>query len=44
MKILEEYLLAIEETLHLVSIPGMAASIREGLQTPLEETIDKLGW
>ena len=29
---------AIQETLYLLSIPGMRASIREGLDTPLEET------
>lgn len=30
---------AIQETLHLVSIPGMAESIIEGGQTPVEECI-----
>ena len=29
---------AIQVTLYLLSIPGMRASIREGLDTPLEET------
>jgi PHD/YefM family antitoxin component YafN of YafNO toxin-antitoxin module len=28
---------SIQETLYLLSIPGMRESIREGLQTPLEE-------
>jgi len=28
---------AIQETLHLMSVPGVAASIREGMETPLEE-------
>jgi prevent-host-death family protein len=35
---------AIQETLYLVSIPGMRESIRKGLQTPLDETSDKLEW
>lgn len=28
---------AISETLHLLSIPGMRESIREGMDTPLDE-------
>lgn len=35
---------AIEETLHLLSIPGMRESIREGLATPLEECVEELDW
>ena len=35
---------AIQETLHLVSIPGMRASILEGLATPAEELTDQPGW
>jgi len=35
---------SIQETLHLSSIPGMADSIKEGLNTPLEETDDELDW
>jgi len=35
---------SIQETLYLTSIPGMADSIKEGINTPLEETDDKLGW
>ena len=35
---------AIEETLHLVSIPGMRASIRKGLKTPIAECLDSLDW
>ena len=35
---------AIQETLHLVSIPGMRASILEGLATPAEELSDQPGW
>ena len=35
---------AISETLPLVSIPGMAASIRRGLKTPLGKCEDEPGW
>lgn len=35
---------AVEETLHLLSIPGMRESIREGLDTPVEECADELDW
>jgi prevent-host-death family protein len=35
---------AVEETLHLLSIPGMRESIREGLETPIEECADELDW
>jgi prevent-host-death family protein len=35
---------AIEETLYLLSIPGMRASIRKGLKTPLSKTSGKPGW
>jgi len=35
---------AIEETLYLISIPGMRNSIREGLQTPVEECDQDPGW
>lgn len=35
---------AIQETLYLASIPGMAASIREGLQAPPEEFDEDPGW
>jgi len=35
---------SVEETLYLVSMPGMRESIIEGLQTPLSDTIDKLDW
>jgi antitoxin YefM len=35
---------AIQETLHLVSIPGMRESIREGIATPINELDEKLGW
>jgi len=35
---------AIQETLYLLSIPGMAASIRKGLKTPIERCKDELRW
>lgn len=37
---------SIRETLYLTSIPGMADSIKEGLNTPLDETEDEdeLDW
>ena len=35
---------ALEETVRLISIPGMAESIREGLETPLEECVEELDW
>ena len=35
---------SIQETLHLLSIPGMRESIIEGLQTPAEECSEEPGW
>jgi prevent-host-death family protein len=35
---------AVQETLFLVSIPGMRESIIEGMATPVDETADKLDW
>jgi antitoxin YefM len=35
---------AINETLHLLSIPGMRESIREGLETPLAECDREIDW
>ena len=35
---------AIEESLHLLSIPSMRESIIEGLNTPLEECVEELEW
>ncbi len=35
---------SIQETLHLMSIPGMAESIKEGLETPVEECDEELEW
>ena len=34
----------IQETLHLLAVPGMAASIRRGLATPLGKTRKRLRW
>jgi prevent-host-death family protein len=35
---------AVQETLFLVSIPGMRESILEGMATPVTELEDKLDW
>lgn len=35
---------AIQETLYLSSIPGMRESIKEGLQTPIENCSETLDW
>ena len=35
---------AINETLYLLSIPGMRESIRDGLNTPINECETKLEW
>lgn len=35
---------SIQETLHLLSVPGMRESIVEGINTPLSETSKKLDW
>jgi antitoxin YefM len=40
----EEDWRAVQETLYLLSIPGMRESIREGLQTPVEECAKELDW
>lgn len=40
----EEDWRAIEETLHLLSIPGMRESIKEGLETPVSECDEELKW
>jgi len=40
----EEDWSAIQETLHLASIPGMAKSIKEGLKTPLKKCKKDLDW
>lgn len=35
---------AIQETLHLVSIPGMRESIQAGLAEPVEDCSEEPGW
>jgi prevent-host-death family protein len=35
---------SIEETLYLLSVPGMRESIIEGLNTPIEECIENPEW
>jgi len=35
---------AVQETLYLVSIPGMRESIRKGLATPVSECETELDW
>jgi antitoxin YefM len=40
----EEDWRAVQETLYLVSIPGMRESILEGMRTPVEECEEDLDW
>ena len=40
----EEDWRSIQETLYLLSIPGMRESIREGLSEPLSKSSKKLKW
>ncbi len=40
----EEDWRAVQETLHLVSIPGMRESILKGMATPVGELQDELDW
>lgn len=35
---------AIQETLYLLSVPGMRASIRKGLRTPVSKCASALRW
>jgi antitoxin YefM len=35
---------AVQETLFLVSIPGMRESILEGMETPVDDLGDELDW
>lgn len=35
---------AIQETMYLLTIPGMRESIREGMNTPIEECTKDLDW
>ena len=40
----EEDWRAIQETLHLLSVPGMRESIRKGLKTPVAKCFKRLTW
>ncbi len=40
----EEEWRSIQETLYLISIPGMRESIQAGLQTPLDDCAEDLEW
>ena len=40
----EEDWRSIQETLHLISIPGMRDSIRKGLKTPVARCSERLEW
>ncbi len=40
----EEDWKAVQETLYLLSIPGMREAIREGMNTPVEECAKELDW
>lgn len=35
---------AVQETLHLLAIPGMRESIREGMDTPVDKLAGELDW
>jgi len=35
---------AIQETMYLLSIPGMRESIRKGMETPVEECAEEIDW
>ena len=35
---------AIQETLYLISVPGMRDSIRDGLNTPVEDCSEEIDW
>jgi prevent-host-death family protein len=40
----EEDWRAVQETLYLLSVPGMRESIREGMKTPVEKCDEELDW
>jgi antitoxin YefM len=42
--IAEEDWQAVQETLFLLSVPGMRESIREGMAEPIEECSEEPGW
>jgi antitoxin YefM len=35
---------AMQETMYLLSISGMRESIRQGLETPVEECVEEIEW
>jgi PHD/YefM family antitoxin component YafN of YafNO toxin-antitoxin module len=42
--VVEEDWRTIQETLFLLSVPGMRKSIREGMATPVSECVTELKW
>ena len=44
MLVSEEDWRSIQETLYLMSIPGMRDSIRKGMAEPLKQALKKPGW
>lgn len=40
----EEDWAAVQETLYLLSVPGMRESIRQGMETPVDECSEELDW
>ena len=44
MLVSEEDWSGIQETLYLLSIPGMGESIKKGMATPLDECSKELDW
>jgi prevent-host-death family protein len=40
----EEDWIAVQETLYLLSIPGMRESIKEGMDTPIEQCDKEIDW
>ena len=40
----EEDWASVQETMYLLSVPGMRESIIEGMQSPVEECETELGW
>jgi prevent-host-death family protein len=40
----EEDWRSVQETLHLLSVPGMRESIRDGLAAPVEQCSSELDW
>ena len=40
----EEDWSSIQETLYLLSIPGMGESIKKGLETPVDKCSEELSW